>query len=263
MYVFDESLFDDHDSDHIEQVTLGGSMFYVGPPSKGQVRPGNPSADCCVAFSETEHSFKVMLQANAANNLDVRGLAPKDRAKFNEARRTEIQNLLDLKAYRLLSLSDSLEFRENYPEYVLPSRFVDRWKPTDDGGTKAKSRIVILGFKDPHVLQLERSAPTPTKEAFTTVLQSFASQQRYAWSSDIKNAFGQAAKTTRKQPIAASIPPGMLEAGFKDVDPRQLLLCETEVYGLISGQAGCDRHWLRTLKSGDTNEICTTSVSWP
>ena len=32
----------------------------------------------------------------------------------------------------------------------------------------------------------------------------------------------------------------MIEAGFKDVDPRQLLLCETEVYGLISGPS-----WLR------------------
>ena len=31
----------------------------------------------------------------------------------------------------------------------------------------------------------------------------------------------------------------MLEAGF-DLDPRQLLLCETEVYGLISGPS-----WLR------------------
>ena len=63
---------------------------------------------------------------------------------------------------------------------MLPSRFVDRWKPTDEGGTKAKRRIVILGFKDPHVLQLERSAPTPTKEAFTIVLQVLASQQRHS-----------------------------------------------------------------------------------
>ena len=54
-----------------------------------------------------------------------------------------------------------------FPDYVLPSRFVDRWKPQDDGGVSAKARLVILGFKDPHVLQLERSAPTPTNEGFT------------------------------------------------------------------------------------------------
>ena len=154
------------------------------------VRPGNAGDACCIAWSDQALRFKVMLQATPANNLDVRSLAPKERAKFDDARHTEIQNLLDLKAYRLMSLAESIEFRKRHSEYVLPSRFVDRWKATDDGGTKAKSRIVILGFKDPHVLQLERSAPTPTKEAFTTVLQALASQRRCAWSSDIKNAFG-------------------------------------------------------------------------
>ena len=112
---------------------------------------------------------------------------------------------------------------------MLPSRWVDRWKNTDDGGTKPKSRIVILGFKDPQVLQLERSAPTPTNEAFTTAMQVLASTKRAAWSSDIKNAFGQSLKTTRSQPLA-----GLVETGF-DLDPHHIMLCETEVYGLISG----------------------------
>ena len=55
---------------------------------------------------------------------------------------------------------------------------------------KAKSRLVILGFKDPQVLALERSAPTPTQEGFTATLQVLASCGFDAWSSDIKNAFG-------------------------------------------------------------------------
>ena len=150
-----------------------------------------------------------------------------------------MQGLLDLKAYRLLSVAESIKFREEHPECVLPSRFVDRWKSQDDGIDIAKARLVILGFKDPQVLHLERSAPTPTQEAFTAVLQAFASTKRSAWSSDIKNAFGQARKTTRRQPIAASLPPGLAEAGF-NLDSRQLLLCETEVCGLISGPS-----WLR------------------
>ena len=70
-------------------------------------------------------------------------------------------------------------------------------------------------------------------------MQILASLKRQAISSDIKNAFGQSMKTTRQQPIAASLPQGMAEAGY-DLDPRQLLLCETEVYGLISGPS-----WLR------------------
>ena len=45
--------------------------------------------------------------------------------------------------------------------------------------------------------------------------------------------------TNRSQPIYTSLPPGMIESGHR-VDPRQLLQCETEVYGLISGPS-----WLR------------------
>ena len=148
-----------------------------------------------------------------------------------------------------MSLEESRLFRKHHSENVLPSRFVERWKATDDGGTKPKSRLVILGFKDPHVLQLERSAPTPTQEAFTATLQVFASLRRTATSSDIKNAFGQSRRTTRKDKVAAQLPPGFIEAMKQKIHPEQLLMCETEVYGLISGPS-----WLRQSLVADFEE---------
>ena len=111
------------------------------------------------------------MATNDQNSVEYFRLSPEDKRTFDVARRKEIEGLLDLKAYRILSLEESLAFRRDHPECVLPSRWVDRWKLTDEGGHLAKSRIVILGFKDPHVLQLVRSAPTPTHEAFTTCLQ--------------------------------------------------------------------------------------------
>ena len=72
-----------------------------------------------------------------------------------------------------------------------------------------------------------------------SIMQTMASCGFAAVSSDISNAFAQSRKTTRQQKVAATLPPGMKEAGF-DVDPRQLLVAETEVYGLISGPS-----WLR------------------
>jgi len=111
-----------------------------------------------------------MLQTNDASSVDYKNLTPATQKLFNASRGKEIGNLLELGAYRILSLEDSLKFREMYPDCVLPSRWVERWKAQDDGGTIAKSRIVILGFKDPQVLQLERSAPTPTHEAFMCVM---------------------------------------------------------------------------------------------
>ena len=98
---------------------------------------------------------------------------------------------------------------------------------------------MILGFTDPHILELERSAPTPTNEAFTATMQFLASTQADAVSSDIKNAFGQSVLTNRQQRICASLPPDFEALGIK-ADPRQLLLAQTEVYGLISGPS-----WLR------------------
>jgi len=208
-----------------------------------------PADQCCIALDEDSNRLWVMLNVSDSGTVDYKNLDKKDRLLFDKARGTEIRNLLELGAYRILSVEESEKFRREHPEYVLPSRWVDRWKATDEGGVKAKSRIVILGFKDPHVLQLERSAPTPTHEAFTTMLQVLASSRRAAWSSDIKNAFGQSMRTTRSQPLAASLPPGMTEAGI-ELDPRQLLLCETEVYGLISGPS-----WLRQSLVKDLEDM--------
>eukprot|EP00973_Karenia_brevis_P030739 4239167-Karenia_brevis.AAC.1 len=67
-----------------------------------------------------------------------------------------MNGLPDLGAYRLMSLAGSLAFRRDHPDYVLPSCWVERWKGTDEGSVKAKVRLVILGFKVPRVLQLER-----------------------------------------------------------------------------------------------------------
>ena len=46
-------------------------------------------------------------------------------------------------------------------------------------------------------------------------------------------------RTNRQNKACASLPPHFEEFGF-NADPRQLLMAETEVYGLISGPS-----WLR------------------
>ena len=108
-----------------------------------------------------------MLNTTDASGVKYAQLSPKEKLDFDKARRKEMEGLFDLKAYRLMSLEESRKFKREHPECVLPTRWVDRYKATDEGGSIAKSRIVILGFMDPHVLQLERSAPTTTNEAHT------------------------------------------------------------------------------------------------
>ena len=91
------------------------------------------------------------MQTNDANGVEYRHLPLLHQKKFDAARWKEVNGLLDLKAYRILSLEESLQFQRDFPDCVLPSRFVDRWKHQDDGVDIAKARLVILGFKDPQV----------------------------------------------------------------------------------------------------------------
>ena len=79
----------------------------------------------------------------------------------------------------------------------MPSMFVDKWKAQDTGDAKAKSRLVVLGWKDPDIMEIRRSAPTPTAESFTALLAWLAGRGYDGYASDLKNAFAQARNTTR------------------------------------------------------------------
>ena len=54
----------------------------------------------------------------------------------------------------------------------------------------------------------------------------------------------------REVPIAAALPSGLYELEGKPVHPEQILVCETEVYGLISGPS-----WLRQSLVSDLEEL--------
>ena len=117
---------------------------------------------------------------------------------------------------------------------------LDKWKRQDDGPVKAKSRIVLVGWKDPMVYQLERPAPTPTQKAIMVWL---ASAKVSGQITDLTNVFDQSRKTSRRNKLGTGLPPGVTHPS---VGPRQLLLVETEIYGLVSGPS-----WLRASLTVD------------
>eukprot|EP00969_Alexandrium_andersonii_P175903 7777859-Alexandrium_andersonii.AAC.1 len=81
---------------------------------------------------------------------------------------------VQMKAMTVLTPQQSSKFEAERPECVLKSDWVEKWKPLDEGGYKAKSRLVVLGYEDPMVLVLIRSAPTPTLEGFHGTMQLIA-----------------------------------------------------------------------------------------
>ena len=64
--------------------------------------------ECCIAFDDGTKRLFVMLQTSDASSVEYRHLDQKGKKAFQQARKKEIQSLLDLGAYRLLSLEESL-----------------------------------------------------------------------------------------------------------------------------------------------------------
>ena len=183
---------------------------------------------------------------------------------FRKSREKEIRSLLDSGAIRILSVEESIAFEREHPDHVLTSRYVDRWKPTEDGSTlpeglddynaknvtrkdiAAKSRWTVVGWKDPEVHSIERSSPTPLTTSIYLALQTAACRRWRGQVRDVKTAFLQGRPTTRKQKLAVRMPSCEHFPGY---DRRQLILLLTEVYGLVSGPSWWRRSLLEVLIS--------------
>ncbi len=130
-----------------------------------------------------------------------------------------------------------MNFDGNIQHRCLPTDFVERWKRDGDGSFSVKSRIVLQGWKDPDIYQLERSEPTPSAECITSTMQFLASECYTGWSCDIRKAFAQSMPTTRDVPLAAEQP----KEGMPGLQKGQLMPILTELYGLAYGPS-----WLRS-----------------
>ena len=107
-----------------------------------------------------------------------------------------------------MSPEESDHFAKTTPENIIPTNMLDKWKLQDDGSVAAKSRSVLVGWKDSMIYQLERAAPTPTQEGIMVTLQWLASAKVTGRIADLTNAFGQARKTSRKKQACHKTPTG-------------------------------------------------------
>ena len=181
-------------------------------------------------FDSETQSFWVAPRPKDKSGVVYDELSDTDKKKFDASRFKEIDNLLKLNALSVMSPEESDHFAKTTPENIIPTNMLDKWKLQDDGSVAAKSRSVLVRWKDPMIYQLERAVPTPTQEGTGRI-------------ADLTNAFGQARKTPRKNKLATKLPPGVTHP---KVGPGQLLRVETEIYGLVSGPS-----WLRASLTVD------------
>ena len=192
---------------------------------------GYNSFDRCIYLTKAKTS---------PGQIEFKKLNDQHREIFRAARAKELKSLLDSGAIRILSPAESQEFYKNHPKHVLKSRFVDRWKPTDEfgvvpeqfgedgfdpashGGLAAKSRWCVVGWEDPHIHEIERTAPTPLTSSMYLFLQLSASRKWSARAKDAKTAFLQSRPTTRKKLLACRMPADEAFPGYRE---DQLIYC--------------------------------------
>ena len=155
-------------------------------------------------------------------------LSETDKKKFDASRFKEIDNLLKLNALSAMSPEESDHFAKTTPENIIPTNMLDEWKLQDDGSVAAKSRSVLVGWKDPMIYQLERAAPTPTQEGIMVTLQWLASAKVTGRIADLTNAFGTGSQDVKKEQTCHKTATG---SGSSKGRTTTVVAC----YGLVSG----------------------------
>eukprot|EP00435_Cladocopium_sp_Y103_P027783 s3983_g6.t2 len=237
---------------------LPTGRYTMNPPNTTKFNVHESEA----VFNARDQCMYLTKAKTSPGQVEFKRLTEKYKKIFRQARAKEVTSLLNSGAIKILSVEESRKFAKEHPESVLPSRYVDRWKPTDafgilpeefdqpdflpeaHGGLAPKSRWCVVGWKDPLVHQIERSAPTPQTSSMYLALQLAASRRWTAFGKDAKTAFLQSRPTTRSQKLACRMP---TDEAFEGYDPEQLILLLTEVYGLVSGPAWWRRSLLEIL----------------
>eukprot|EP00435_Cladocopium_sp_Y103_P022410 s406_g5.t1 len=168
-----------------------------------------------------------------------------EKVKFRASRKKELDSLVSTGAVKILSLAESLKFMRETPEQVIDSKYVDRYKPIAVSKQKLegyKTRVT-RALQQGHLkaIELEADAASPKSRLCAVGWQENPGE-------DIKTAFLQALPTMGAKRLACRLPRDECSEGL---DPRQLLLLLTEIYGLVSGPSW----WRRTLLKVATERL--------
>ena len=168
-----------------------------------------------------------------------RSISDSDRPQFLAALRDEWSE------WQLWSSCTPKYLKDNEvdPSLIMKSRVCFRWKPKDGGKWfKAKARIVILGFRDPHLPQLTRDAPVLARISFMLVIQWAASHQVSIYNGDCKSAFLQGLPDDERPEAIYMRPPQddlSLEVNPEWKNKNMVYQLTAPVYG----QANAPRRW--------------------
>ena len=150
-------------------------------------------------FDDETRCFWVAPRPKDKSGVVKDELSETDKKKFDASRFKDIDNLLRLNALSVMSHEESDLFAKTTPENIIPTNMLDKWKLQGNGAVAAKSRSVLVGWKDPMIYQLEHAAPTPTQEGIMVTLQWLASAKVTGRTADLTNASGTDSQDVKKK----------------------------------------------------------------
>ena len=137
-------------------------------------------------------------QVRQRKEVKMSQLSLAERREFLKSMEVHSQTLLKNQAAKVLSLEETARARARWPDRAMDTR----WEPDDSkpSGRRAKARLIIKGFTDHDLLDIESHSPTLTREGFMTVLQSVCSYGH-------KLQFGDVQPNKREQPLFVRLLP--------------------------------------------------------
>ena len=200
--------------------------------------------DCSRKGVDDQIAFLASAAKRQRAEVKEKTLTLEDKKLFLAAKQKEISSWLSTETVRRIARSQIPE------EQILRSRWVLTWKPLDQTGQanendhqyKAKARLVILGFEDPHIETLSRDAPTMGKDSRMLILQYAASAKWSIHSFDIQTAFLRGSRKDGR--ILGMEPPEEMRQQMK-LKPWECCELLKSAYGLVNAPL----LWYEELKS--------------
>lgn len=174
--------------------------------------------------------------------VSLKALSNLERELFVFSDAKEWQAIIDSGAVRVVPAQEAALMRKRFPDRVLGSRMVRRFKPQEGVGAEpiAKSRWCVQGHHDPDSGELHVYSPTPQAESIMLTIQAISSLGWQLEVADAKNAFCQSNKLARPRGQIFCEPCQGLSLA-----PGELIELIAPVYGLNDAPL----LWHRTLTS--------------
>ena len=121
------------------------------------------------------------------------------RAAMVQAKRTELESYFSNQVWQFA------EDGENRAGRTVSARWVLSWKESENGGPpKAKARLVLRGFEDPDLMNIEKASPTATRQSKMLLLAFAGNWQWVVFCGDVRTAFLSGAEFNRKIVVKAA-----------------------------------------------------------